>query len=750
MINIRFPTSLCLLISLLCLGIHPILARHIIGGDLSYECLGDGQYRITMKIYRDCSNPFGDDFDYNAPMAVFRGNQAPYSMVRHFYAPIQLPITMIPPDNENPCLILPPNICVQQGIYIFELELPVSNESYHIVYQRCCRNNTISNIISPDESGATYSMELTPLAQNLCNNSPVYNAFPPIVICNDIPLVFDHSASDAEGDQLVYELCSPLLGAGVVGFLIPGDPASCNGFRPDPPCAPPYDGVNFVLPTFSALNPMGGDPLISINSTTGVITGTPNLQGQYVVGICVSEYRNGQLLSVTRRDFQFNVANCEPTVVARIEADEVINDEEFIINVCDNPVTLFNESFQENFIDEYYWELSIGGIDTVINAWNAIVPFPGPGTYEGRLILNPNSDCGDSARLIVHVFPGVTADFEFAYDTCVAGPVQFTDRSIANGAPIEEWNWDFNDGSFDILRNPSHLYNTPGIFDVTLQVIDGDGCEDEISQLIDYRPVPALIIISPSNFIGCTPADIFFNNLSMPIDETYNIIWDFGDGGSSNEISPSHVYEIPGIYNISIDITSPIGCQTDTFFQNLITIQPSPVADFDFTPDDPTNVAPTVIFTDRSQDAVRWFWDFGTTATSIDQDPIYVYPDTGRFQVTQIVTHPLGCQDSLSQWVDIRPEIRYFLPNAFTPNDDSINDLYHGVGVLLGAESFHMAIWNRWGELIFETNDPKEGWNGSYRNQGKDLPNGVYPVVVTFIGPRKESFEFKGVATLIR
>ena len=317
---------------------------------------------------------------------------------------------------------------MEQGIYVFELDLPISDETYHIVYQRCCRNNTISNIIAPDESGATYVMELTPFAQNECNNSPVFNAFPPVVICAGEPLVFDHSATDSEGDQLVYELCSPLLGAGVVGFLIPGDPTSCNGFRPNPPCEPPYENVNFLLPNYSAFNPLGGSPpAISIDPVTGVISGIPLFQGQFVVGICVSEYRNGELLSVTRRDFQFNVANCEPTVVARVEAEEMIDENTFIIQNCGNEVSLENTSFQESFITQYAWDFDIDGQTLTLDTWDAAFSVPGPGTYTGSLILNPNSDCGDTAYLQLDVFPGVMASFDFTYDTCIAGPVQFTD-----------------------------------------------------------------------------------------------------------------------------------------------------------------------------------------------------------------------------------------------------------------------------------------------------------------------------------
>ena len=116
----------------------------------------------------------------------------------------------------------------------------------------------------------------------------------------------------------------------------------------------------------------------------------------------------------------------------------------------------------------------------------------------------------------------------------------------------------------------------------------------------------------------------------------------------------------------------------------------------------------------------------------------------------QVVTHPSGCTDTLIQILDVIPEVRYYLPNAFTPNSDSKNDEFVGVGLMEGATNFRMTIWNRWGEKIFETTDPGEGWNGRKNNSGRESPNGVYVVIVQFNEPRGERREIKGFATLIR
>ena len=120
------------------------------------------------------------------------------------------------------------------------------------------------------------------------------------------------------------------------------------------------------------------------------------------------------------------------------------------------------------------------------------------------------------------------------------------------------------------------------------------------------------------------------------------------------------------------------------------------------------------------------------------------------YVIQQVVIHPSGCTDTLQQIIDIFPEVRYYLPNAFTPNNDSVNDFYKGVGVMTGATDFNLTIWNRWGEKIFETDDPEASWNGRKFNTGRDAPSGVYVVLVKYNDPRGNPFEIKGYATLIR
>ena len=724
-------------------------AAHIIGGEINYECLGNDNYRFYMTIYRDCAGG-GAPFDgligspFTATITIYQGdNETPFTIID----PGAPTITPIPPDLSNPCLIAPPGICVEEGVYSFTVNLPYTGDSYHIVYQRCCRNNTISNIINPGNTGATYYMELTPKAQQVCNNSPIFDTFPPIVICKGEPIDFYFSATDPDGDELHYSFCKPYAGGGA-NLDFPNAP---NGVAPNPDAAPPYSAVAFET-NYTYFNPLGTSPPMSIDPNTGFITGIPEFQGQFVVGVCVEEYRNGELLSVTRRDFQFNVANCQPTIVAQIASDDIKPDGTFVLRACGtHTVTFDNQSYQTSYINETAWNFDLGNGDQLTSdEWEPTLVFPEEGTFSGTLILNPGTNCSDTAYLEVGIFPAIEADFSFDYDTCLSGPVNFTDLSVSQAGPgsLQAWNWDFGDGENSELQNPSHTYLNAGSIPVSLTVQDTNLCEDTRTKTLQYYPLPESIIEGLDPLTGCTPVSLTFDNLAPPINDAYEIFWDFGDGQSSEELSPDHTYETAGVYSVFVSVLSPAGCYKDSLFPDLIQALPSPVAGFDFTPKNPSNFEPLVQFTDQSQNAVSWYWNFNGLGESALQNPSFEFPDTGLQVVTQIVTHSSGCQDTLTKIVDVEPLVRYFLPNAFTPNGDGINDGFRGNGVMDGVREFTFQIWDRYGALLFETNDPFQAWDGRLPNK-RLAPPGVYLVTVHYLEPRGKEVVLKGTLTLV-
>jgi len=734
-------------------------AGHIIGGDMTYRCLGDQRYVIRLDIYIDCNCTNCASFDEFGYFGFYRcgGNsnidcESLNQLNRISTLEIQIADIESVPAPDYECISNPPNLCVLKGSYEFVLGLPQSDASYYIMYQRCCRNVTINNIIDPGKAGATYFVEITPEAQASCNSSAVFREFPPTVICSGFPLTFDHSATDIDGDSISYRFCAPLLGAGIDGGPDrPGlDQNTCTGIIPRPACPPPYLDITFRDP-FTALNPLGGDPQVTINQETGLITGTPNIIGQFVVGICADEFKDGQLVNTLRRDFQFNTAACDANVFAGVDAETIVDGRQFFLRSCgDNSVTFINQSGQERFIREYSWEFPEGQ-PAFSNDRNATITFPDVGSYQGLLVINPGLPCSDSAEVFIDIFPEINADFEFEYDTCISGPVDFIDLSFSGSGTITNWNWNFDDSNTSTSQNPTHLYGVPGIFDVNLQIRDINDCEDDITIPVTYFPVPEEVIVGPDRQEACQPAPISFFNLSTPIDDTYDVIWTFGDGNTGEGVTVEHTYEEPGLYTVTVDITSPIGCKTSASFPSVVNILPSPIADFNYNPTTLSNFNKTVNFTDQSRrGASFWEWDFGGVGETRLKDPVFTFPDTGIYSVQLIVTHPSGCMDTIIQLLDVEPQVRYFLPNAFTPNNDGLNDDFRGTGSFQYMNDFTLSIWSRWGEMLFETKDPNQGWNGQKYNNGSLAPPGVYVCVVRYTDARGREKEIKGFATLVQ
>ncbi len=759
-----YKFRISLLVVLLTCMYKIIQARHIVGGDITYKCTNaDAQLRrttfdIKMWIYRD-SRGGGAPFDSRPRIGIYKLENG----IWLFHQAIDVSLgenSEIEIGNANPCLIVPPNVGVDKGLYAFSVTLPWGFD-YQIVYQRCCRNNTINNIRDPGDQGAGFNVTISKFSIENCNNSPEFANFPPVVICNNKRLAFNHQAIDADGDSLVYEFCAPTVAGGTFGVRQNENALACNGVTPNPQnCPPPYGRVSFI-PPYSVDAPMQGDPVVSINRNNGLISGTPKSVGQFVIGICVKEYRKGQLIGDIQRDFQFNVENCENAFEALAKAkdgdpkarpvDNITEGDTIFVKSCGATLMLFdNKSIVKSQIPAtYQWQFTkFGKLDT-FNRTNLLIEFPALGRYEGKLIINPGQeDCSDTANIIVNIVPRIDADFAFDYDSCVFGPVDFLDKSIISSNRPDIIRWNFNGESQTVVKNPSYTFETPGIKKVSLTVRDKNECQDTISKNIIYQPVPTRIDIAPDRFIGCEPVEILFKNNSRPIDETYDITWDFGDGTIKKGISPKHIYTKPGIYDIKVAIKSPINCFIDRSFAGLIEIKDSPRAGFDYDPKELNSFIKDVSFTDLSVGADYYQWEFGNVGTSTQKSPQYSFPDTGTYKVVQYVVKENGCTDSSSAILDIIPITIVHIPNAFTPNNDDLNDEFKITGFFEGVKSFNMKIYNRYGELLYENDDYTQGWDGLSKE--RNAPADVYVYYIQYINTRDEVKDFKGNFTLIR
>lgn len=443
-------------------------SSHIVGGELSYECLGNDDYLVTLKVYRDCYN---GQAPYDDPSNVFVYNINTGALVT--VLPMAFPgSNQLSNNTGNPCLIVPPNICVEVAEFTYQVHLPPVTGGYKMIYQRCCRNYTIVNILDPSNTGATYEATIPDPSLATCNSSPYFVNFPPTLICVNVPFVFDHSAIDPDGDSLVYELCNPYDGA---NSLTP---------YPYPPLA--YNNVIFVSP-YSASNPMGGSPPMAIDPVTGELTVTPTAVGQYVVGVCAKEYRNGNLLSIHRRDFQFNVTNCSSATASINGGSNTLNNPA-LFNSCDGFTFYFPNN--SNNATTYHWDFGVPGVtNDTSNAFIPVYTFPDTGLYTVTLIANPGSSCGDTAYGLVYVYPVLAANLQFP-NGCEIDSLQFLDLSTNSVGNLNNWYWTFGDGTNSSDQNPMHVYDTTGTFVVNLIVGTDLGCLDTVSQVITIHPKP--------------------------------------------------------------------------------------------------------------------------------------------------------------------------------------------------------------------------------------------------------------------
>ncbi len=743
-------------IALLCvLFFDPSVLRasHIVGGEMTYQFISRNgraaRYKITLHVYRDLystSGTGGQQTPLDALASISIHRQLPSgAFVRD--STLSKPLlskTNLPRPNI-PCSETPTNVGAEDGLYEWEQVLRDTTGSYFISYQRCCRNATTYNITQPSSNyGGIYFVEISAETQRLNNSSPVFNNFPPAFICEGEPLRFDHSARDTDNDQLVYKFIN------AYGWT---QGAGTNTNSP-----PPFGLVPYRVP-YSNVAPMKGNPQIKIDPNTGMMTGTPDaiqsLNGaiyqQFVVTIAVEEYRNGQLIGRVFRDFQFNVVRCKKLVVSAVVSDSTAG-KSFYINGCENvSFTINNQSYERSNIPNYRWEFFVRGDTIRYSDWSPTVTFRDTGVYKGELLLNPGTPCSDTAYVTVKVGGRIYPNFTTKYDTCVAGDVAFKSLTMSSVA-LKKMLWEYGDNATDSNKvMTTHLYTTPGDKGVKLSVKDIYGCVGDTTIHFNWQPAPPILIVEPDNFTGCAPAKVRFNNRSSPLDTTYKIVWDFGDGTFGKDISPSHIFAKPDTYSIKLMITSPIGCYKEAEFRDWIKVKSLPKADFDWTPKVINNLNPRVSFFDKSSpDVLGWRWYFSDKAYSSERNPPFTYRDTGIQQVKLYVINKNGCKDSIYKKLYIEPEMTFYMPNAFSPNFDSVNDEFKGTGFLYGMKAFRLSIWNRWGEKIFETNDPTEGWNGSKNNAGKPAPEGIYLYEVEWTTPKNQVKNKRDFLTLYR
>lgn len=321
--------------------------------------------------------------------------------------------------------------------------------------------------------------------------------------------------------------------------------------------------------------------------------------------------------------------------------------------------------------------------------------------------------CTDQDSVSVTVHPLPVVDFSGS-SVCFQQPTLFQNNTSIPSGSIAVYNWDFGDGQSSSIPVTGYTYTSPGTYSVVLEAISDQGCVSSDSETVSVWVLPTAALV-PDVVEGCPPLNVRFNETVQPGGasiQTYQ--WEFGNGATSLQSDPSTTYPISGYFSVALTVTDANGCSDDTAMTNLIHVFDQPVADFVTSPENPSEYIPEVLFLDRSQFAAQWFWSFGDSTVSFTQNPFHVFPGPGEYWITLAVTGPDGCTDTISRKLEFNPETSLWVPSAFSPNGDNKNEVFQVQGQFFN--DFRMEIFDRWGQLVFSTNDPLSGWDGTYEN----------------------------------
>lgn len=708
---------------------YQLYASHIVGGEIYYDCLGNDQYEITIKVYRDC-NSSGAPFDSPLNMGVF------YKATNQRLATYQVSYpgsTNVPVTFNNPCVTPPSNICVEEAIYKKVISLPPNPEGYIVSYERCCRGPGIMNLMFPDDEGLTLSAEIPGTNSGIsCNSSPRFQNYPPLLLCNNDDLNFDHSATDPDGDVLEYELCTPFNGG-----------TSANP-APNPPTPPPFNYVAWEN-GFTETTPFGANGPISIDPNTGLLTASPSLIGKFVVGVCVKEYRNGVLISSTKRDFLFTVFNCDISAAAEIVAQE---DMSTFNSQCDGLTIHFeNNSFGGT---NYLWDFGVPNDPNATSTqFEPTYTFPSEGTYTVTLYLNPGWPCTDSSVQEFTVYEGINVSFEPPESQCFEGH-SFNFEGEGDYGTGASFTWEFGNNAIPNQATTENVngvtYASPGVYPVSYTV-NWNTCEETYEDSIKVHVQPEVDFAFEAGLF-CAPGQVQFLDSSVA-DSDLSYSWNFGDGTASSEENPTHVYTSPGVYDVSLEIMSSEGCIDTLFLEKpeLIKVYPPPVADFTISPLVLDVFHPDVYISDQSIDSEYHFYQLTPTVDTAQRNLNYQYIEGGYHHVYQVVTNEFGCRDTAHQQIYVEPHTTMYVPTAFTPDNDEYNPVFRPV--IYDVTNYKFEVYNRWGNKLFETENTKQGWNGRTQN-GEIAPDGVYIWRIKYRNHKETSHEKQGHFTLIR
>lgn len=448
----------------------PVLASHVIGGEMIYEFISADaaaktkKFRITLRLFRDehCGNcALMPD---NVYIGIFSNDtKAQYPGAGRYFnveKSNEGEVDIVPPE----CILNDPNLSYHFAIYTFETYLPDNPNGYTASFQTCCRVAPMRNVENDPGrergTGSTYACFIPGTAQLSAtgiNNSPQFiNSIS--TLCRERKFSLDFSASDPDGDVLTYNFSYAYNGGTTK------DPTPVN------PAPPPYGSVDYIN-NYSAAAPLGAGARIDPN--TGIISGIAPPLGDYIVSVDVNEFRGGKKIGIHRKDFIVNVSDCD--VAGAVLKPGYTS--------CDGFNYTFENLNNSPLNKTFLWEFGDG---TFSREPMPTHEFRDTGIYKIKLIVNEDGECGESATSEIKVFPGFLP--AFTYSECANDPTKFKDLTQTAYGEVSSWSWYFGEegdaSDTSHAKNPIYTYPVTGKKAVTFIVGNSKGCVDTVNKEI--------------------------------------------------------------------------------------------------------------------------------------------------------------------------------------------------------------------------------------------------------------------------
>ncbi|MFM7022610.1 MAG: PKD domain-containing protein [Flavobacteriales bacterium] len=339
------------------------------------------------------------------------------------------------------------------------------------------------------------------------------------------------------------------------------------------------------------------------------------------------------------------------------------------------------------------------------------------GTY--KVVVSDKFSCKDSATFNLSDPSPVHISISPSSATCVDGSLQLS-ASASGGTPGYTYSWLADPTlSNSAIANP--LATPVGMKTYTVSAKDVNNCPSpSISAVLIRNPAAAFVF---DTIPDCNSIAVAFTNQSTASTATHSCVWDFGNGTTSAECDPSLTLAA-GTYSITLTVTDDSSCVASVTESLTLQAYPTPEPSFSASPQPTTIYDPLISFINLSTGASAFSWYFGTGDSSKLASPYYTYPDTGTYNVCLRTFNIYGCSKETCSAIRIDPEVSFFIPNAFTPNGDGVNESFKPLMTGYAYDDYEFLVFDRWGELIFSTTDINAAWDGTYK--GRDVQVDVY------------------------